>query len=123
MGGALPSGPFVRPCGHCWPISAATRTASRSPTAGSVALVDGRASFRWRDYQHQDKNKVMTLAADEFIRRFLLHALPDRFHGIRHYGFLANRRRVEKLALCRTLLAVADAPIGDTPRATCRSAG
>jgi hypothetical protein len=52
---------------------------------------------------------VMTLEADEFIRRFLLHALPDGFHRIRHYGFLANRRRAEKLALCRTLLAVADA--------------
>src|SRR3954464_11743338 len=59
---------------------------------------------------------VMTLAADEFIRRFLLHALPDGFHRIRHYGFLSNRRRTEKLALCRTLLAVADAdvPLGDT---------
>jgi hypothetical protein len=74
-----------------------------------IALAGGRVSFRWRDYQHHSKNKVMTLAADEFIRRFLLHALPDGFHRIRHYGFLANRRRAEKLALCRTLLAVADA--------------
>ena len=74
-----------------------------------VALAGGRVSFRWRDYRHHNKNKVMTLAADEFIRRFLLHALPDGFHRIRHYGFLANRRRAEKLALCRTLLAVADA--------------
>ena len=49
----------------------------------------------------------MTLAADEFIRRFLLHALPDGFHRIRHYGFLANRQRADKLALCRHLLAVA----------------
>jgi Putative transposase len=73
-----------------------------------VALTGGRVSFRWRDYRHHDKNKVMTLAADEFIRRFLLHALPDGFHRIRHYGFLANRRRAEKLALCRTLLAVAN---------------
>jgi putative transposase len=63
-------------------------------------------------YRHHKKNKVMTLAADEFIRRFLLHALPDGFHRVRHYGFLANRRRSEKLALCRTLLVVADA---DTP--------
>jgi hypothetical protein len=81
-----------------------------------VALAGGRVSFRWRDYRHQNKSKVMTLAADEFIRRFLLHALPDGFHRIRHYGFLSNRRRAEKLALCRTLLAVADvdAPLGDT---------
>ena len=79
-----------------------------------VALAGERVSFRWRDYRHHNKNKVMTLAADEFIRRFLLHALPDGFHRIRHYGFLANRRRVEKLALCRALLAVADVamPVG-----------
>jgi hypothetical protein len=74
-----------------------------------VAIAGDRVSFRWRDYRHHSKNKVMTLEADEFIRRFLLHALPDGFHRIRHYGFLANRRRAEKLALCRTLLAVADA--------------
>jgi hypothetical protein len=58
---------------------------------------------------------VMTLAAEEFIRRFLLHALPDGFHRIRHYGFLANRRRADKLAQCRALLAVtAAAPFGDS---------
>jgi Putative transposase len=56
----------------------------------------------------------MTLAADEFIRRFLLHALPDGFHRIRHYGFLANRHRADKLALCRRLLAApAPAHTGD----------
>jgi hypothetical protein len=56
----------------------------------------------------------MTLAADEFIRRFLLHALPDGFHRIRHYGFLANRRRADNLARCRKLLVTADAetPVG-----------
>jgi Putative transposase/Transposase zinc-binding domain len=70
-----------------------------------VKLEDGRVSFRWRDYRHHDKVKVMTLAADEFIRRFLLHSLPDGFHRIRHYGFLANRHRAAKLALCRQLLA------------------
>jgi hypothetical protein len=80
-----------------------------------VALAGGRVSFRWRDYRHHSKNKVMTLGADEFIRRFLLHALPDGFHRIRHYGFLANRRRADKLALCRSLLAVpAAAPPGDS---------
>src|SRR5262245_30412732 len=46
----------------------------------------------------------MTLDADEFIRRFLLHALPDGFHRIRHYGFLANGFRSDSLALCRRLL-------------------
>jgi hypothetical protein len=69
-----------------------------------VALAGGEVSFRWRDYRHHNKNKVMTLAADEFIRRFLLHAVPDGFHRIRHYGFLANHQRADKLALCRQLL-------------------
>src|SRR5271170_868205 len=80
-----------------------------------VALTGDQVSFRWRDYRHHNKSKVMTLAADEFIRRFLLHALPDGFHRIRHYGFLANRGRADKLALCRSLFAAADAdpPAGD----------
>jgi hypothetical protein len=69
-----------------------------------IALADGQVSFRWRDYRHHDTNKVMTLPADEFSHRFLLHALPDGFHRIRHYGFLANRHRADKLALCRKLL-------------------
>jgi Putative transposase len=47
----------------------------------------------------------MTLNADDFIRRFLLHTVPDGFHRIRHIGFMANGHRTEKLALCRTLLA------------------
>ena len=71
-----------------------------------MALEEGRVSFRWRDYRHAARNKIMTLAADEFIRRFLLHTLPDGFQRIRHYGFLANGHRADKLALCRQLLAV-----------------
>src|SRR5215207_1772750 len=71
-----------------------------------VTLADGRVSFLWKDYRHHDKRKVMTLDADEFIRRFLLHVLPNGFHRIRHYGYLANGRRVAKLAHCRRLLAV-----------------
>jgi hypothetical protein len=56
----------------------------------------------------------MTLAAGEFIRRVLVHALPDGLHRIRHYGFLANRSRADQLALCRELLAVAAATsLGD----------
>ena len=70
-----------------------------------VRLEEGQVSFRWRDYRHHDKAKVMTLAASEFIRRFLLHTLPDGFHRIRHYGFLANGHRRTKLACCRQLLA------------------
>jgi hypothetical protein len=72
-----------------------------------VSLTDGRVGFRWKDYRHHGKSKIMILHAEEFIRRFLLHTLPDGFHRIRHYGFLANGHRAEKLALCRNLLAVA----------------
>jgi Putative transposase len=69
-------------------------------------LADGQVSFTWKDYRQEGKIKVMTLAADEFMRRFLLHAVPDGFHRIRHIGFLANGHRAAKLALCRALLAV-----------------
>jgi hypothetical protein len=55
-----------------------------------ISMDEDRVAFRWRDYRHRGKTKVMTLDAHEFIRRFLLHALPDGFHRIRHYGFLAN---------------------------------
>jgi Putative transposase/Transposase zinc-binding domain len=70
-----------------------------------VRLSEGRVSFTWKDYRNGGKTKVMTLAADEFIRRFLLHTVPDGFHRIRHIGFLANSHRAAKLALCRSLLA------------------
>jgi len=66
----------------------------------------GKVSFCWKDYRHHDQQKTMTLAADEFIRRFLLHVLPDGFQRIRHYGFLGHRHRQAKLALCRQLQGV-----------------
>jgi hypothetical protein len=75
-----------------------------------VDMADGRVSFLWKDYRHHDKRKAMTLDADEFIRRFLLHVLPNGFHRIRHYGYLANGHRAAKLAQCRRLLA-APAPL------------
>ena len=75
-----------------------------------VGLHETRVSFLWKDYRHHDKRKVMTLDADEFIRRFLLHVLPDGFHRIRHYGYLANGQRAAKLALCRRLLAAPAPP-------------
>ena len=71
-----------------------------------VSLADGRVGFRWRDYRQHGASKVMTLHAHEFIRRFLLHTLPDGFHRIRHYGLLANGHRAAKLAQCRKLLDV-----------------
>ncbi len=65
---------------------------------------DGKVEFRWKDYRDGNRHKTMTLRADEFIRRFLLHVLPDGFQRIRYYGFLANRYRADKLALCRQLM-------------------
>jgi hypothetical protein len=70
-----------------------------------ISMADDRIAFRWRDYRHGGKAKLMTLDVHEFIRRFLLHTLPDGFHRIRHYGFLANGHRAAKLDLCRRLLA------------------
>jgi len=66
----------------------------------------GQVRFRYKDYRNQGQQKTMTLSAEEFIRRFLLHALPDRFQRIRYYGFLGNRYRHEKLARCRQLLGM-----------------
>jgi hypothetical protein len=77
-----------------------------------VSVTDADVAFRWKDYRRQGKSKLLTVRPDEFIRRFLLHTLPDGFHRIRHYGFLANGHRAAKLALCRKLLAVpAPAPM------------
>jgi hypothetical protein len=67
-------------------------------------IAEGKVSFRYKDYRHQAKQKTMTLQAEEFIRRFLLHVLPEGFQRIRYYGFLANRYRQQKLARCRDLL-------------------
>ena len=65
---------------------------------------DGRVRFRWKDYADHDRVKVMTLEADEFLRRFLLHVVPRGFMRIRHFGLLANRTRRDRLARCRHLL-------------------
>lgn len=75
-----------------------------------LALEDGQVSFRWKDYREAGATKVMTLTAVEFIRRFLLHALPRGFQRIRYYGLLANCQRAAKLPLCRRLLS---APMAD----------
>lgn len=72
-----------------------------------LACENGRVRFRWKDYRANNRCKSMTLAADEFIRRFLLHTLPKGFRRIRHFGFLANACRATKLTRIRTAL---DAP-------------
>jgi len=71
-----------------------------------VDIADGQVKFNWRDYRDNNQQKTMPLSADEFIRRFLLHVLPSRFHRIRYYGFLGNRYRKEKLESCRQLLGM-----------------
>jgi hypothetical protein len=72
-----------------------------------IALEDKRVTFKWKDYRIKsgDPRKTMTLAVDEFIRRFLLHVLPSGFHRIRHYGLFAGRRRAENIARLRELIA------------------
>ena len=72
----------------------------------SSRLPEWRVSFQWNDYRAQNKSKVMTLDANEFMRRFLIHVLPKGFRRIRHFGFLANACCVQKLARIRTALDV-----------------
>jgi putative transposase/transposase-like zinc-binding protein len=80
-----------------------------------IELKDGKVTFAYKDYKHEQRQKVMTLSADEFLRRFLMHVLPDGFQRIRHYGLLGNRHRAENLARCRELLGVV-APTTETQR-------
>ena len=71
-----------------------------------ILAFDGeRVTFRWKDYAHGSKQRLMTLTAIEFLRRFFLHVLPKGFVRIRQFGFLANRFRASRLELCRQLLA------------------
>lgn len=106
-----------------------------------VALDDRGVTFRWKDYRARASApgawiKTMTLAADEFIRRFLLHVLPDGFHRIRHYGLFASGVRVANVARIRDLLAPTQdaaksdpdpeltvAPTADTPAPACPCCG
>ena len=82
-----------------------------------LSLDDQGVTFKWKDYRDKGHTrcKTMTLATDEFIRRFLIHVLPRGFHRIRHYGWLANSSRVEKLALARQLLRVNPVQSNDEP--------
>jgi hypothetical protein len=70
-----------------------------------VSMEGGKMTFRWRDYRHGRRLRAMSLDAGEFIRRFLLLTLPDGFHRIRRYGFLANGQRAARLTACRAFLA------------------
>ena len=83
-----------------------------------VNFVDGKVTFRWKDYAHKGKQRLMTVTAEEFLRRFLLHTLPRGFVRIRFCGFLANRRRREFLPLCRQALQAAPLIRSPTPVAS-----
>ncbi|MCP4045537.1 MAG: IS91 family transposase [Gammaproteobacteria bacterium] len=78
-----------------------------------ITLDEGKVTFKWKDYRNQGRtrHKQMTLTADEFMRRFLLHVLPGGFHRIRHYGLIANTGRKENLARARELLKVPEAEL------------
>jgi putative transposase len=69
-----------------------------------VDFRDGKVTFLWKDYAHGGKRRLMTLPAEEFLRRFLMHTLPRGFIRIRFFGFLANRRRAASIPLCKQLL-------------------
>jgi len=74
-----------------------------------LSMSDRNVRFRWKDYRDGNRQKTMTLEAGVFIRRFLVHVLPDGFHRIRYYGFLGNCHRARKLERCRELLGMAPA--------------
>ena len=86
-----------------------------------VAFADGQVTFRWKDYAHGSKQKLMTVTAEEFLRRFLLHVLPHGFVRIRFCGFLANRRRKALLPLCHHLLRMTTPHSRDSVQSTARS--
>jgi len=75
-----------------------------------VSFVDGQVTFRWRDSADHNKQKLLTLPVDEFLRRFLLHLLPKGFVRIRNFGFLANRKRATLLPLCFQSLGAVPEP-------------
>jgi Putative transposase/Transposase zinc-binding domain len=88
-----------------------------------IAADNGGISFRWKDYRVQGPGrwKTMTLAAPEFIRRFLLHVLPKGFHRIRHYGLLSNGNRTAAIAKVRALLKCPPSPPEPEPSAAART--
>ena len=105
----MPSGRSADPT-LCSPTCPATPTALLWPNSRLVAFDGERVTFKWKDYRAKGdaRYKLMTLDADEFIRRFLIHVLPDGFHRIRHYGLFANANRTGNIALTRQLLGVSD---------------
>ena len=85
-----------------------------------MATTEGKITFRWRDYTHGNQTRTMTLEADEFLRRFLLHVLPTSFVRIRYFGLLANRHRAQLLQCCRYYLQTLALPPSSTTGAAHR---
>ena len=84
-----------------------------------LSMENGRVYFRWKDYRNGGRRRIMRLTATEFLRRFLLHILPKGFQRIRHYGFLANRRRGNAVERCRQLIdATQEMPTQPLPSAS-----
>src|SRR6202163_4040066 len=104
------SGSSRRPLIRCCPM--------RIANSRLIACDRTGVTFRWKDYRAEgrDRQKVMTLATGEFIRRFLIHVLPQGFHRIRHYGLFASATRADNIARARRLLDVpaAQPEAGDT---------
>src|SRR5262249_55301247 len=100
-------GPFGGPEGV---LAYLSRYTHRVAIANSrlIAFDDNGVTFKWKDYRSEghDRYKMMTLAVDEFIRRFLIHVLPGGFHRIRHYGLFASGSRAHNIATARELLGV-----------------
>ena len=100
--------PFGSPT-PCWITSAATPHRVALSNERILSVQSGQVTFTYRDRQDKDRLKSMTLDALEFIRRFLLHVLPDGFMRVRHFGFLANRAKKRALPQCRKLLGLSSA--------------
>ena len=81
-----------------------------------LSIDNGKVAFSWKDYRSGNQVCSMTLDANEFVRRFLLHVLPDGFVRIRHYGLLSNAHRGQKLAVCREVLDATESIQADEPQ-------
>ena len=80
-----------------------------------LSVDEGGVRLRYKDYRDGDRQKVLRLEGEEFVRRFLLHVLPAGLMRVRHFGFLANRCRRQKLACIREAIADAEAVAARTP--------
>ena len=106
--------PFAGPQQVLAYLSRYTHRVALSPRR--LLATDGqRVTFAYKDYADGGRTKTMTLSTTEFVRRFCLHVLPERFVKIRHYGLLGNRQRHERLAQARRLLGVSAAPQAEPP--------